>query len=400
MGRLSEPTPWSSLSINHDDPVEVHLAARLQQSALAHVADSTAHAYVSPWNAFVRWCGALARPRRTLPADELTVALYMQQVADSANSYATVKSASAAIAFFQKINLYTHMPTHAPEVTMVRRAAMRKFGLAPHSRKAPFKWEQIVLFATAYGIQPQGYCHSVVTTMCVIKFGAMCRFSDVSRLFWRNVRFVDDMRSFTLTFERRKNAQFRQGNKVTVSAASHGQVCPVQMLLGLRRLTLTHMDNPVFCGFNGRLVAARPGDTQPYPTAIAYEQYMRYLSSWFSGVLGISPAEFRSQYGSHSCRSGGASAAANAGVSVEAWGQHGDWASFQSQRGYMALDEERILSVSRAIMQQPELPSTPRRSFEPDVRTPSGDPFTTNEEDEEVAPEVEEVPEGAFRWSA
>ena len=228
---------------------------------------------------------------------------------------------------------------------------MRKFGLAPHSRKAPFKWEQIVLFATASGIQPHGYCHSVVTTMCVIKFGAMCRFSDVSRLFWRNVRFADDMRSFTLTFERRKNAQFRQGNKVTVSAASHGQVCPVQMLLGLRRLTLTHMDNPVFCGFNGRLVAARPGDTQPYPTAIAYEQYMRYLSSWFSGVLGISPAEFRSQYGSHSCRSGGASAAANAGVSVEAWGQHGDWASFQSQRGYMALDEERILSVSRAIMQ-------------------------------------------------
>ena len=109
VGRLSEPTPWSSLSINHDDPVKVHLAARLQQSALAHVADSTAHAYVSPWNAFVRWCGALARPRRTLRVDELTVD--------------------------------THMPTHAPEVTMVRRAAMRKFGLAPHSRKAPFKWE-------------------------------------------------------------------------------------------------------------------------------------------------------------------------------------------------------------------------------------------------------------------
>jgi len=77
-GALSIPrnTGWASKDINVDDPVEVALAARLQMSALAHVAGSTSRAYVGPWNAFVLWCGTLMRPRRPLPADDLTVALY------------------------------------------------------------------------------------------------------------------------------------------------------------------------------------------------------------------------------------------------------------------------------------------------------------------------------------
>ena len=40
------------MDVNLDDPVEVVVAARVQQSAMAHVADSTALAYVGPWNAF------------------------------------------------------------------------------------------------------------------------------------------------------------------------------------------------------------------------------------------------------------------------------------------------------------------------------------------------------------
>jgi len=79
--------------------VEVALAGRLQMSALAHVAGSTSRAYVGPWNAFVSWCGSLMRPRRPLPVDDLTVALYFQSLIDNANSFSTVKSASAFIAF-------------------------------------------------------------------------------------------------------------------------------------------------------------------------------------------------------------------------------------------------------------------------------------------------------------
>jgi hypothetical protein len=81
---------WSSKNINIDDPIEVALAGDLQSSALAHVATSTSNAYVGPWNAFVSWCNTLLRPRRPLPAEDITVALYIQSLMNSANSYSTI----------------------------------------------------------------------------------------------------------------------------------------------------------------------------------------------------------------------------------------------------------------------------------------------------------------------
>ncbi len=82
--------------------MDVALAGRLQMSALAHGAGSTSRAYAGLWNAFVLWCGFLKRPRRPLPTDDLTAALYFQFLVDNANLFSTIKSSSASIAFFIK----------------------------------------------------------------------------------------------------------------------------------------------------------------------------------------------------------------------------------------------------------------------------------------------------------
>ncbi len=50
---------WSTKNIILEDPIEVALAGELQILYLAHVAASTSHAYVGPWNAFVLWCDKL-----------------------------------------------------------------------------------------------------------------------------------------------------------------------------------------------------------------------------------------------------------------------------------------------------------------------------------------------------
>ena len=136
--------------------MEVALAAGAKSSALAHVAGSTGAAYAGPWQHFVEWCSSLARPRCPLPADDFTVALYLQSVVERSKSFALVKSASAAIDFFQKVNLFNHLPTHSLVVGMVRQAAARKFGLTPKGRKEPSQWAQVVAFAQAYVVQHQG----------------------------------------------------------------------------------------------------------------------------------------------------------------------------------------------------------------------------------------------------
>ena len=97
----------------------------------------------------------MAVPRCPLPAAELTVAMYLQMLAERSKSYSPFKKASAAIAFFQKVNLHHHRPTRAPAVEMVRAAAIRKFGTAPKKRKTPFIWVNVVAFAKAYRVQQQ-----------------------------------------------------------------------------------------------------------------------------------------------------------------------------------------------------------------------------------------------------
>jgi hypothetical protein len=82
--------------------------------------------------------------------------MYLQSVVNDAKSFAQVKAASAAIAFFQK-----------------------------------------------------GYCHLVVASMAVIMFGAMCRYDDVSGLRWRNIRFVEDGSGFEITCELKKTNTVR-----------------------------------------------------------------------------------------------------------------------------------------------------------------------------------------------
>jgi hypothetical protein len=61
-------------------------------------------------------------------------------VVERSKSFAPVKTASVAIAFFQKVNLFDHLPTQSPAVNMVRHAFANKFGLTPKGRKEPFTW--------------------------------------------------------------------------------------------------------------------------------------------------------------------------------------------------------------------------------------------------------------------
>jgi hypothetical protein len=83
-------------------------------------------------------------------------------------------------------------------------------------------------------------------------------------------------------------------------------------------------------------------------------------------------ASFRKQFGTESGRSGSASAAANAGVPFELWGQHGDCHSKKAQIMYMKSDVDSILSVSRAVMRLPKglEPPVGARLFPPELAIP------------------------------
>eukprot|EP00873_Tetraselmis_striata_P010714 jgi/Tetstr1/430978/TSEL_020733.t1 len=111
---------------------------------------------------------------------------------------------------------------------------------------------------------------------------------------------------------------------------------------------------PVFPGFSGTILRHK-GDlgTVPSSSPIEYPAFRRYLiARWLGPLLtpAMPEAAFLAQYGTHSNRSGGAFAAANADMPFATWGHHGGWKSTSAQLRYMGLDEEHVLSVSRAIL--------------------------------------------------
>ncbi len=170
----------------------------------------------------------------------------------------------------------------------------------------------------------------------------------------------------------------------------------------------------VFQGFNGRLVAKNPGWTAPGPDKISYDQMLRFMRLWFSGVLRTLVALFKKQWATQSGRSGSASVVASAGIPAELWGQHGDWHSLAALKMYMKSDKESLLAVSRAAMILTEVPRMAVRAEdepagappgagiqdEEDVRTaaePTGAPLVDAEDD--LPPEVVGVPQGSFQWT-
>jgi hypothetical protein len=142
------------------------------------------------------------------------VAIYLQSVMNNAKTFGLVKTASAEVAFYQKINLFAHEPTQTPAVCIVQGAATRKFGLYTKNRNEPSVWEDVVSFAVAYGLRQQSYCHMAAAMMAVLMFGNICRYNDASGLQWQNVRFLEDRSGYTFNFDKCKNTQYRQGNKV------------------------------------------------------------------------------------------------------------------------------------------------------------------------------------------
>ncbi len=156
--------------------------------------------------------------------------------------------------------------------------------------------------------------------------------------------------------------------------------------------------SPIFCGFNGRLVAKNSHKNNSQRCTIKYDQYVRYLSLWFGEILGISTQKFKSQYGSQSGRSGGALAMWNAEIDFELWGQNGHLAPFQSKKRYMKRDIKALLSVSLAAMNAPfSAPVAVDKEIYLDPREDSDDSQSTHYDNS--IPSMDGIPAKAFCWN-
>ena len=134
-------TPFSiggsvGMSITSVDPLKVSSGKQVATCMFASREPSTWDAYRGPWARFVEFTGNRTPPRASLPALPLTVAMFLMLLTQHANSYAVIKTASAAIFSYHRVALQEDPCSHAL-VKAVKDTAKRSIGLAVKNRKEP-----------------------------------------------------------------------------------------------------------------------------------------------------------------------------------------------------------------------------------------------------------------------
>ena len=178
-------------------------------------------------------------------------------------------------------------------------------------------------------------------TLCVLGYAGFFRFDELVQLRRCDFQFED---SFMRIFVQRSKTDIYRDGAWVVIAKTFKPTCPV--LLTLRYFAAASFSEdsedfifrPLsFCSSNG---SYRFRGSVP----LSYSRAREIVLCAFEAI-GLS----RRDYGLHSLRAGGASAAANAQVTDRLFKRHGRWKSDKAKDGYIKDNILSLLSVSLSL---------------------------------------------------
>ena len=165
------------------------------------------------------------------------------------------------------------------------------------------------------------------------------RVDELAKLVRSDVKIEDD--SLKLFIQSSKTDQYKDGAWIVVASSRKATCnCPVDMMNRyLDRAGLSACDSPLFC----QLSKTKCG-YKPRSKGLSYSRLRELVLEAFKDIVPDISA-----IGTHSLRSGGALAAANAGVPDRLFERHDRWASESAKDGYVQDSLSSRLSVSKAL---------------------------------------------------
>ena len=321
-------------------PADQGLLAETLQFAASSRADSTRIKYNASWLRFRQWCNQRTPPYKALPAEPYVVAMYLRELSTTAPGYSVVKAASAAIFAAHDAAGVEDPPTSSVICKNICRAAKRQFGVAIVNKKRPMHLltlKQVVscLLASgsAWDIQ--------VAAFCAVLWAGCLRYSDLRCVCVKHLTFLPTHLELHLVL--RKNDQFRAGHVVFL-ACGQSECCPVRLLKAVITCFGLTSEHILF----QRRVRAADGSWSGDGKFWSYSCCQYWVLGALARALGKSVQDIRIDYGVHSFRSGGATAAASS-VDVDLVQAHGGWRERTSVLGYIDTGLDQKLSVSRSL---------------------------------------------------
>ena len=269
-------------------------AAKVNEYVRASKASNTRRAYTADWQHFFTWC--TARGLASLPADPLTVALYL------ADHAADLKVSTLARRLTTISQAHQHAghesPTKHKTVVNTWQGIKRTRGIA-RTGKAPTLAADVRRMVAGLTTGPKA---TRDRALILLGFAGAFRRSELVALNVENLAFVHE--GLEVTLQRSKTDQEAQGTIKAIAYAPDPAVCPVRAVRAWLDLS-QRSAGPIFTAVNkaGHIGAERLSDK-----AIAR------LVKTLAAAAGLDPAD----YSGHSLRAGHVTTAYNAGADENA----------------------------------------------------------------------------------
>ena len=309
------------------------LSLSLPSTVLQCKATSTTRKYLGGFKRWKQW--ATEHKISVLPADACHVALYLQHLGESKKSKSAVEEAVNCLSWVHAIAGVTS-PTSDPLVRITLDGLKRMYA-KPVQKKSPFSIEMIQ--AIVQDTKKNNSLTNIrLATVCLLEFVGFLRYDELA-----NIRPCDLQLSpscVTIKVPKSKTDQLRQGSEVVI-ARTGSDTCPVAMLeIYLKRCNID-LSSELFL-FHP--IAGSKAEKLQDTGRLTYTRLRELLKEKLD-ELGYSSADF----GVHSLKARGATAAAGSGMPDRLFKKHGLWRSGTAKDGYIEDSMEQHLWVTEQI---------------------------------------------------
>ena len=270
------------------------LAAKMSHYVVQCKSDNTASTYFGHfkrWSTFIKGQGY-----QNIPAQPIHVALYITHLLDRGSSSHVINHAIYAIKWAHDLNGMAD-PTNNSYVRSLQEAAKR-IATPKVVRKDPVSTELLISLCDLHA-NSNDLLIVRDLSMILLCFAGFLRFDELSNLKCCDIIFFENYMS--LQISRSKTDQYRQGNEILI-AKGQTSACPMEMML--RYITLACLDlkssdflfKPIF-------------RSKGIPKLIYKNKKLSYTTARETIVTRLKSVNPDANFGLHSLRSGGATAA-------------------------------------------------------------------------------------------
>lgn len=328
---------WRNASDLKSDELK-SLTASLPSVVEAAFSNSTNTKYSRGWRNWLAWASK-NQEVNPVPADPFYVALYLNSILQNNGTKGALTDSFYGIRWGHHISgLFS--PTDHPFLQVVFEGCKRSSNNKPRQKKDPITSDMIKEWVNAYGDE-ENLPKLRFLLICVLGFTGFMRIDEILKVQLKHLKFT--VSHLEITLEKSKTDQLREGNIIYISKLD-SKYCPVKILKRFMSLAKFDIHRDVNAFLICRLHKTNKGHSASRELGIAYSRAREIFKEHISQF----DTEGRN-FGLHSLRSGGASAAAQNGVSDRLISKHGRWVSESGRNGYIKDSASFRNKVSRSL---------------------------------------------------